>query len=156
MRLHEFNKKQSIDILEMQLYELQKYLNENTQFMGESAYDFKEYRDIIDREKLYTNDLLNLIPGNKYAPLSITGTPIGKHIHIFTTSYIVEYSHRTNSHLHFINNQLQEMKFPGNDRDMNDSCIDVLVYNDIQDRSHFLSVLGLTFVGWRIKITTVG
>ncbi len=151
MRLGELQK--PIDILEISLIEAQNFLNNNPHLIVESAYDNKEYREKINTEKLHTVKINTLIKNQHYVPTQILGIPAGKYIHIQTTENNVKFITEYNNKLHFQTSHLREIIFPSKDADMGDQCSDILIFNNINERDQFLSVLKLSFADWMFKIT---
>ena len=153
MRSYEFTK--VIDCHALALYELQTYLNENKQFMGESVYDYDNYRSIVDEEKPHTVAVQDLVVGEEYAPMSVTGAPVGKMMILFVAKDAVKFDsiNRHNSVFKDVNGNVR--KFPPGDYDMGESCIDLLIFKSVAERHTFISLLNLKFCDWRITTYTV-
>lgn len=152
MNLREIQRK-SIDIFELQLYEIEDFYRKNPHFISENANkDIDNYKRVIDNEKSHSIDIGTLISGQHYVPLSLTGLPLARSIIIFTSSTPLNFRSISGSKMIFTDSNGDEQKFPAEEHNMGDSCINPFIFPNLQDRNNFISFLKITFAGWNINI----
>ena len=152
MKLSEI-KNQPVDVLAIMLYDMQSFMLENPQLLDENTNnDIDEYRRIVDTEKQYSIDISTLVPGKEYAPLSLTGIPVGKYISVFTTDTDVEYAGRNGTRMMFNDEDGNPQNFPAKDTQLGDKFVDTFVFENSSFRNQFITLLRTAFVGWTVKI----
>lgn len=149
MRAYEFEK--SIDVLMICHHEAQIFLMKNPHIITESAYDFKEFRNIVDQEKTHTFEPAKLNKGDTYAPMFIYALPIAKYLKISIIDNDATFiSHGTNV-LYFRTGSYRDITFPDSNQEIGDVCTDTLIFKTLDEQKHFLSILNLTYGDWTIE-----
>lgn len=149
MRAYEFLTNNVYDVEKSSCINLEKMLIESAKFVYEDIQDVKDYKKFIADEKLHTISCESLIVGKTYCPIFYMGAPYQQTIFVDIRPSMSLFVSKTNTSLIFKNKKNFSLPLATTNTV---GARDILIFNNITDMEHHLTIMKLKFSDWDIRI----